>query len=60
MNNDQEHRESLIQMYSDFHKEAYGYRPRFNYSLYTLQQLEDDMARFEKVCEENRKQQDLD
>jgi hypothetical protein len=56
----QEKREALIQMYSDFHKEAYGYRPRFNYSIYTLEQLEKDMARFEEVCKENRVQQDLE
>ena len=47
-------RESMIQIYSDFHKEAYGYRPRgINYDAMSLEDLEADFARFAEVCKEN-------
>ena len=48
-------RDEMIQIYSDFHKEAYGFRPRYDYGSYTLEQLEADFERFEEVCEENAK-----
>ncbi len=44
----------LIHLYSDYHKEAYGYRPRgVDYSSFTLAELEGDYARFARVCKEN-------
>lgn len=47
-------RESMIQIYSDFHKDAYGFRPRgIDYSSMTLEELEADFARFAEVCKEN-------
>ena len=48
------HRDSLIQVYSDFHKDAYGFRPRgINYDAMTTEELEADFARFAEVCKEN-------
>ncbi len=48
------HRDSLIQIYSDCHKDAYGYRPRgIDYSSMTTAELEADLARFEAVYKEN-------
>ena len=48
------HRDSLIQLYSDYHKDAYGYRPTYNYSLLTTEELEADYDTFGRICEENR------
>ena len=49
-------RESLIQIYSDFYKDAYGFRPRgINYHEFTLDELKEDFARFREVCDENNK-----
>ena len=48
------HRDSLIQVYSDFHKDAYGFRPRhIDYSSMSVEELEADFARFAAVCKEN-------
>jgi hypothetical protein len=46
-------REALLQIYSDYHKDAYGFRPRYcDYSAYSLEQLEADFARFgEEISE---------
>ena len=47
-------REEMIQIYSDFHKDAYGFRPRgINYDAMSLEDLEADFARFAEVCKEN-------
>ena len=47
-------RESMIQIYSDFHKDAYGFRPRgINYDAMSLEDLEADFARFAEICKEN-------
>ena len=52
-------RESMIQIYSDFHKDAYGFRPRgVNYHEFTLEELKEDFARFGAISEENRKQEE--
>ena len=49
------HRESLILMYSDFHKDAYGFRPRtVNVYAMSTEALEEDYAEFERVCKENQ------
>ena len=51
-------RENLILLYSDFHKDAYGIRPRgLNLYAFTTEELEADFARFEQVCEDNRKEE---
>jgi hypothetical protein len=47
-----EERNSMLQIYSDFHKDAYGYRPRFDYRSFSDEQLVEDFATFERVCEE--------
>jgi hypothetical protein len=47
-------RENLILLYSDFHKDAYGFRPRtVNVYAKTTEELKADYARFEAVCREN-------
>jgi hypothetical protein len=56
--NSEEKRMSLIQIYSDFHKDAYGFRPRYDYHVYTLAQLEADFDRFEEICEWNEKEEE--
>ena len=49
------HRENMILLYSDFHKDAYGIRPRtINVYALTTEELEADFARFEQVCKDNR------
>mgnify|MGYP007025778784 FL=1 len=49
------HRENLILLYSDFHKDAYGIRPRgLNLFAFTTEELEADFNRFEQVCADNR------
>ena len=45
-------REALLQIYSDVHKDAYGFRPRYDYSSYSLEQLEADFVRFAGVIDE--------
>lgn len=47
-------RESMLQIYSDYHKEAYGFRPRhINYHSLTTEELEADFEHFGKMCREN-------
>lgn len=46
-----------IQIYSDYHKDAYGYRPRYDYYDYTLAELEADFDRFRHQCKINRENQ---
>jgi hypothetical protein len=48
-----EEREGLIQIYSDFHKDVYGFRPRYDYPSFSDEQLVADFDRFEEVCKEN-------
>ena len=49
------HRENMILLYSDFHKDAYGFRPRtINVYALTTEELEADFDRFEQVCADNR------
>lgn len=48
-------RDEMLQIYSDRHKDAYGFRPRYNYGSFTLEQLEADFKTFNEVCEENAK-----
>ena len=49
------HRENMILLYSDFHKDAYGFRPRtINVYAFTTEELEADFDRFEQVCADNR------
>lgn len=52
------HRENMILLYSDFHKDAYGFRPRtINVYALTTEELEADFARFEQVCADARKEE---
>ena len=44
--------------YSDFHKDAYGFRPRNDVSDWTLEDFDREFAIFARVCEENRIQQE--
>jgi len=43
--------------YSDFHKDAYGFRPRNDVSNWTLEDFDREFAIFARVCEENRIQE---
>jgi hypothetical protein len=43
--------------YSDFHKDAYGFRPRNDVSDWTLEDFDREFAIFARVCEENRIQE---
>jgi hypothetical protein len=44
--------------YSDFHKDAYGFRPRhIDTSTWTLEDFDREFAVFARVCEENRIQE---
>ena len=41
--------------YSDFHKDAYGFRPRgIDTSTWTLEDFEKEFVVFARVCEQNR------
>jgi hypothetical protein len=52
------HRENMILLYSDFHKDAYGFRPRtINVYALTTEELEADFNRFEQVCADNREEE---
>jgi hypothetical protein len=45
--------------YSDFHKDAYGFRPRgIDTSTWTLEDFEKEFAVFARVCEQNRIEQE--
>lgn len=48
-------REEMLYMYSDYHKEAYGFRPRNWEYIYskTTEELLADFARFAEICEKN-------
>lgn len=47
-------RADYLHLYSDFHKDAYGFRPRFDYSSLSDAQLVNDYETFAEVCRENR------
>ena len=44
-------RESMIEVYSDFHKDAYGFRPRFDYTLLSTEELAADFETFGRDLE---------
>ena len=44
--------------YSDFHKDAYGFRPRNDVSNWTLKDFDREFAVFARVCEQNRIQEE--
>jgi len=44
--------------YSDFHKDAYGFRPRNDVSDWTLEDFDREFAVFARVCEQNRIQEE--
>ena len=47
-------RNSMLQIYSDYHKEAFGYRPRgLDYSAISDEQLISDFKHFGELCTEN-------
>ena len=49
-----EERNENLMIYSDFHKDAYGYRPRWNYSELSDEDILADFKRFSEVCKANR------
>lgn len=50
--------EQLACEYSDYHKEAYGYRPRNDVSGWTVADYKDEFNILSRVCTENRKLQE--
>jgi len=49
-----EERNSMIQSYSDFHKDAFGTRPRWiNPNDLTDEELISDFDKFSRICKEN-------
>jgi hypothetical protein len=53
-------RNEMLQIYSDFHKDAYGFRPRgIDYSAMSDEQLQADFERFSEVCRENAIEEEL-
>ena len=47
-------RENMLLLYSDFHKDAYGFRPHtVNVYAMTTEELEADFDIFSQVCKEN-------
>ena len=55
----QDPRFDYLLTYSDFHKDAYGVRPRYDYYSYTLEQLVSDYENFSKVCADNKREEEL-
>ena len=54
------HRENMILLYSGFHKDAYGFRPRtINVYALTTEELEADFDRFEATCKINRHEEEM-
>jgi len=53
-------REGMIQIYSDFHKDAYGFRPRYNYALLSDEQLIKDFERFAIKYKESQEAEEMD
>ena len=53
-------REGMIQIYSDFHKDAYGFRPRYNYNLLSDEQLIKDFERFAVLYQEREEAEEMD
>ena len=47
--------EEARDLYSDFHKDAYGFRPRNDVSSWTLEDFEAQFVIFRRVCQENEK-----
>jgi len=52
-----EERNSMLQIYSDFHKDAYGFRPRYNYHSFSDEQLVEDFDTFGNQFDENEKEE---
>lgn len=57
MTTETSHRDSLLLTYSDYHKDAYGYRPTYNYSVLTTEELEADYEKFGRICKENAEEE---
>lgn len=57
--NENDPRFDYLLTYSDYHKDAYGFRPRYDYSNYTLEQLIADYEKFGKVVEENMREEEI-
>lgn len=52
-----EERNESLQIYSDFHKDAYGFRPRYNYHSFSDEQLCADFDTFSNQFNENQKEE---
>lgn len=52
-------RQDMIDSFSDFHKDAYGFRPRWGYNTLTLDELKEQFDTFAEQCERNAIEDDL-
>jgi len=52
-------RNEMIEMYSDFYKDAYGFRPRFDFPSLTTAELQSDFDDFGRMIDENNTNEDL-
>ena len=51
-------REGTLQTMSDYHKDAYGFRPRgINYATWSNEELEAECSEFGRICAENEIEQ---
>jgi hypothetical protein len=47
--------EQAQEIYSDMHKDAYGFRPRFDYSTWTLEQFNAEFETMGRIIEDDNK-----
>jgi len=47
--------EQAQEIYSDMHKDAYGFRPRFDYSTWTLEQFNAEFELMGRIIEDDNK-----
>ena len=52
-------RNEMLQVYSDFHKDAHGYRPRWDYSSLSDEELINHFNSFNAICKENKINEDF-
>ncbi len=52
-------RQEMIDSFSDFHKDAYGFRPRWDYGSLSLEELKSHFDSFEDACRQNAIDADL-
>lgn len=51
--------EKFASQYSDFHKEAYGFRPRNDVSGWTVETFKAEFEHLSRICKANEEERDL-